>query len=103
MPAIHPAVRRCVSRLNLNPRLARDRSTLVGREETSSSGGFSDSRGSTCDASLPSHFRTARVCARTHVPAAKGGERSDTLEMGIERDEFIVFWKELAITGSNMQ
>lgn len=49
-----------------------------------------------------------RTHARTHaLTAREGGQgeaaRRSTLETRIERDEFIVFWKELAITGSNMQ
>lgn len=80
---------------------------MVGGEETSGSGDFSGSReyvhSGALHTSPSSHFRTARVCARTHQRrAAREGERN-TLETGIERDEFIVFWKELAITGSNMQ
>lgn len=49
-----------------------------------------------------------RTHARTHALAARGGARGSGEEehFGDEDrkgDEFIVFWKELAITGSNMQ
>lgn len=62
---------------------------------------------STCDAlhaSPSSHFRTRHACAHACISGAtRGDEERNSGIRGIERDKFIVFWKELAITGSNMQ
>lgn len=84
-----------------DPADTRDRSTLVGGEETSGSAkSFPDSsREYVRRASR--HTFGWHACAHARISdATRKGEREHSRD---ERDKFIMFWKELAITGSNMQ
>lgn len=80
MPPIHlpPTAITYLLKLNLKPRPAdtRDRSTLVGGEETFGSGGFLDGREYVRRASriaLVTLSDAARVCARMHQRRDKRG------------------------------
>lgn len=90
MPPIHlPPFRRCVSsEAELKapgPADTRDRSTLVGGEETFGSGGFLDGREYVRRASriaLVTLSDAARVCARMHQRRDKRGRGEELLGYG---------------------